>query len=183
MPPAREPERDEGCVEYKLRLDPSTPERVQKLATQLNYRLNEGGGEAFYELGVTDDGEPVGLTDEEAERSLQVMRRVCEIVGASYIVVRREKAKRGHVYELLVRRTVDTPPIQVSVVLLGNVDAGKSTLKGVLVYGQLDDGDGLAMSMVARYLHELKFRRSSSVTFHVLGFDEMGRSVNDELGA
>ncbi len=183
MPPAREPERDEGCVEYKLRLDPSTPERVQKLATQLNYRLNEGGGEAFYELGVTDDGEPVGLTDEEAERSLQVMEQVCEIVGASYIVVRKERAKRGHVYELLIRRTVDTPPIQVSVVLLGNVDAGKSTLKGVLVYGQLDDGDGLAMSMVARYLHELKFRRSSSVTFHVLGFDERGRSVNDELGA
>lgn len=176
-----EPEREEGHIEYKLRLDASTPERVQKLATQLNYRLNEGGGEAFYELGVTDDGEPVGLTEEEAEKSLRVMDQVCKIVGASYIVVRKEKAKRGHVYELLVRRTVDTPPVQVSVVLLGNVDAGKSTLKGVLISGQLDDGDGLAMSMVARYLHELKFRRSSSVTFHVLGFDEQGRSVNDEL--
>ena len=175
------PEREDGNQEYKLKLDPQSEERIAKLITQLNYRLNEGGGEAFYELGISDDGLPVGLTEDEARRTFEVMDRIVGSLGARYMVVRREKASRGYVYELLIRKTVDVPPIQISVALLGNVDAGKSTLKGVLVSGMLDDGDGLAMSQVARYLHELKYRRSSSVTYHILGFDDSGRPVNDEL--
>lgn len=147
----------------------------------MNYRLNEGGGEAFYELGLTDDGVPLGLTEEEASESLKVMEEVAERLGAKFIVVRRERASRGYVYELLIRRNPDLLPIQVSIALLGNVDAGKSTLKGVLISGTLDDGDGLAMSQVARYLHELKYRRSSSVSHHILGFDDSGDSVNDKL--
>ena len=174
-------ERDSGKFEYKLLLDAPSQERLDQLATQLNYRLNEGGGEAFYELGVSDEGEPVGLTEDEAKRSLSVMERMVEEVGASYMIVRKEKTKRGSVYELLVRRTVDSPPIQISVALLGNVDSGKSTVKGVLVTGTLDDGDGRAMSQVAKYLHELKFRRSSSVSIHVLGFDDLGWSINDSI--
>jgi elongation factor 1-alpha len=149
--------------------------------TQLNYRLNEGGGEAFYELGITDDGIPVGLTDEEASESLAIIEKITERLGAKFMIVRKEKASRGYVYELLIRRTLDVPPIQLSIALLGNVDAGKSTLKGVLISGSLDDGDGLAMSQVARYLHELKYRRSSSVSHHILGFDDAGASVNDTL--
>ncbi|HIE23353.1 MAG TPA: elongation factor 1-alpha [Candidatus Korarchaeota archaeon] len=174
-------EAEEGKIEYKLKLNAQTEERLQKLATQLVYRLGEGGGEAFYELGVSDEGEPLGLTEEEAKESLKIMEQITKTVGASFIIIRKERAKRGYVYELLVRKTVDSPPIQISVALLGNVDAGKSTLKGVLVYGTLDDGDGKAMSLVAKYLHELKFRRSSSVSVHVLGFNEMGESINDSL--
>ncbi len=154
---------------------------MERLVTQLNYRLNEGGGEAFYELGLTDDGVPLGLTEEEASESLRIMEEITGRLGAKFIIVRKERASRGHVYELLIRRTLDVPPIQVSVALLGNVDAGKSTLKGVLVSGSLDDGDGLAMSQVARYLHELKYRRSSSISYHILGFDDSGESVNDRL--
>ena len=178
-----EREKEEGNLEYKLKLDARSEERIERLVTQLNYRLNEGGGEAFYELGITDDGIPLGLTEEEAAESLKVIGRITEKLGAKFIVIRRERASRGYVYELLIRRTLDVPPIQVSVALLGNVDAGKSTLKGVLVSGTLDDGDGLAMSQVARYLHELKYRRSSSVSYHIIGFDDSGDSVNDKIKA
>jgi elongation factor 1-alpha len=164
-----------------LKLEAGSGDRIEKLVTQLNYRLNEGGGEAFYELGITDDGIPVGLTDEEASESLKVIEKITERLGAKFMVVRKERAPRGYVYELLIRRTLDVPPIQLSIALLGNVDAGKSTLKGVLISGSLDDGDGLAMSQVARYLHELKYRRSSSVSHHILGFDDTGAPVNDAL--
>lgn len=176
-----EKEREEGNVEYKLLMATNDEKRLQKLATQLNYRLNEGRGEAFYELGVSDEGETIGLTDEEVEECLKTLDRIVSIVGASYMITRVEKGRRGKVLEVLVRRTVDFPPVQVSVALLGNVDSGKSTLKGVLVSGRLDDGNGAAMSMVARYLHEIKFRRSSSVSIHLLGFDSRGNSINDSL--
>ncbi len=175
------PERDEGNVEYKLRLSPNDEERIEKLATQLNYRLKEGGGEAFYEIGISDNGEPVGISEMEAKKSFEVMDEIVKRIGATYMVIRKERVGKGYVYELLVRRTFDVPPVQVSVALLGNVDAGKSTLKGVLISGTLDDGDGLAMSKVVRYLHELKFRRSSSVSIHLLGFDSEGNAVNEEL--
>ncbi len=176
-----EPEKEEGNVEYKLKLSVADEERIEKLATQLKYRLKEGGGEAFYEIGISDAGEPVGITEKEARQTFAVMDEIVRRIGATYMIVRKERAGKGHVYELLVRRTVDVPPVQVSIALLGNVDAGKSTLKGVLVSGTLDDGDGLAMSKVVRYLHELKFRRSSSVSIHLLGFDGQGNTVNDDM--
>ncbi|MGQ9596565.1 MAG: GTP-binding protein [Thermoproteota archaeon] len=174
-------EKEEGNVEYKLLVATGDEKRLQQLATQLNYRLNEGRGEAFYELGVSDDGEVIGLTEEEVKESLEALNKITSTIGASYMVTRVEKGKRGKVLEILMRRTVDFPPVQVSVALLGNVDSGKSTLKGVLVSGKLDDGNGAAMSMVARYLHEIKLRRSSSVSIHLLGFDSNGRSINDTL--
>ncbi|MGQ9479045.1 MAG: GTP-binding protein [Thermoproteota archaeon] len=176
-----EREKEEGNVEYKLLVTVSDEKRLQQLATQLNYRLNEGRGEAFYELGVSDDGETVGLTDEEAEESLRALEKITRMIGASYMVTRVENGKKGKVLEVLIRRTLDFPPVQVSVAFLGNVDSGKSTLKGVLVSGRLDDGNGAAMSMVARYLHEIKFRRSSSVSIHLLGFDSKGNPVNDTI--
>lgn len=178
-----EKEKEEGNIEYKLLLNASDEKRLQQLATQLNYRLNEGRGEAFYEIGVSDEGEVVGLTDEEAEESLKALDMIAKTIGASCMITRVEKGRRGKVLEVLIRRTTDFPPVQVSVALLGNVDSGKSTLKGVLISGRLDDGNGAAMSMVARYLHEIKFRRSSSVSIHLLGFDSKGNSINDSLGS
>ncbi len=39
--------KEEGNVEYKLLVAASDEKRLQQLVTQLNYRLNEGRGEAF----------------------------------------------------------------------------------------------------------------------------------------
>ncbi len=172
-------EEEEGNIEYKLKFEDVSEDKLKKLVTQLIYRLEEGGGEAFYELGLMDDGTPIGLTDDEAKRALEVFDRIVKEAGATYKIIRKVRGQRGLIYELHVRRFKDIPPIEVSLTLLGNVDAGKSTLKGVLVANLLDDGDGLAMSQVARYLHEIKMGRSSSVSIHILGFDEDGKCVND----
>jgi len=174
-------ENDDGNVEYKLKLTSIDRDRVDELATQLNYRLNEGGGEAFYELGVTDEGELLGLEPPEAEVSFRNFDRVCKTINVSYSVIRSVDGKKGNVYELLVRRMTEALPISVSLVLVGNADAGKSTIKGTLVYGVLDDGNGLAMSKVVRYIHEIKMRRTSAVNTHILGFDIQGKDVNSTL--
>ncbi|MGQ9781175.1 MAG: GTP-binding protein [Nitrososphaeria archaeon] len=174
-------ENDEGNVEYKLKLTSIDSDRIDELATQLNYRLNEGGGEAFYELGVTDEGELLGLEPSEAEISFKNFDRVCKAINVFYSVIRCVEGKKGKVYELLVRRMAEALPISVSVVLVGNADAGKSTIKGTLVYGVLDDGNGLAMSKVVRYIHEIRMRRTSAVNTHILGFDLQGKDVNSAL--
>ncbi|MEM0076390.1 MAG: GTP-binding protein, partial [Thermoproteota archaeon] len=174
-------EIENGNIEYKLKVVINDSERLEELATQLNYRLNEGGGEAFYELGVSNEGELIGLSEEEAKITLTNFEKICKRVNASFIVVRETEGKKGKVYELLIRRTIDSPPVTTSVVLIGNADAGKSTIKGVLVYNTLDDGNGLAMSKVARYIHEIKMRRTSSVSAHILGFNMENVTINSTL--
>lgn len=58
---------------------------------------------------------------------------------------------------------------------IGNVDAGKSTLVGVLTTGRLDDGKGSARAYASRFKHEVLTGRTSSVSYRLLGF--VGDSV------
>ncbi|KAH8927430.1 hypothetical protein BT69DRAFT_1347317 [Atractiella rhizophila] len=83
------PEVDEtGHIEYKLKLVANTPERFQKLITQLKWRLAEGGGLALYEIGLLDSGTIVGLSREEMDASLDCLRRMADHLGAEVSVVR-----------------------------------------------------------------------------------------------
>jgi len=178
-----EKERPQGNIEYKLKLVEVKPERLEELASQLKYRLEEGMGEAIYEIGVTDDGEIVGLNLEEFEKTVETLKRASEKVGAKITVIRKTNGKMGVAAEVLIRRTKDAGgfPVWLYIPVLGNVDSGKSSLVSVLVSGQLDDGNGSAMAKIARYLHEIKSRRTSSISSHPLGFDEHGNVVNYRL--
>lgn len=62
--------------------------------------------------------------------------------------------------------------------MVGNVDAGKSTLLGVLTHGSLDDGRGTARLKLFRHKHEAETGRTSSVGNDILGFDSKGDVVN-----
>lgn len=64
------------------------------------------------------------------------------------------------------------------VAVVGNVDAGKSTLLGVLTHGELDNGRGTARQRLFRHKHEMESGRTSSVGNDILGFDSGGRVVN-----
>lgn len=58
---------------------------------------------------------------------------------------------------------------------MGNVDAGKSTLLGVLTHGELDNGRGFARQKLFRHKHEMESGRTSSVGNDILGFDQEGQ--------
>uniref|UniRef100_A0A915EXF3 Tr-type G domain-containing protein n=1 Tax=Echinococcus canadensis TaxID=519352 RepID=A0A915EXF3_9CEST len=64
------------------------------------------------------------------------------------------------------------------VAVVGNVDAGKSTMLGVLTHGELDNGRGLARQYLFRHKHEIESGRTSSVGNNILGFDADGKVVN-----
>ncbi|MEM4203546.1 MAG: hypothetical protein QXS54_05705, partial [Candidatus Methanomethylicaceae archaeon] len=128
-------ESEEGNVEYKLKIVQPTKDRLEELASQIRYRLAERGGEAFYILGVSDSGEPVGLSDEELEISLQNLRKAADLAGAKISIIREARGKNGRILELLLRRCRDQLPIQISVITAGQADHGKTTTVGVLVTG------------------------------------------------
>ncbi|MEM1669777.1 MAG: GTP-binding protein [Candidatus Methanomethylicaceae archaeon] len=171
-------EEEEGNIEYKLKVACSTNNRLEELASQIRYRLAEKGGEAFYLLGVSDSGEPIGLSDEELRISLENINKAANLAGAKVSIIREAKGKKGKIVELLLRRSRDQLPIQISVITVGQADHGKTTTVGVLVTGESDNGDGLIMGKIARYKHEVLMRRTSSVVERIMGFDEEGNVVN-----
>ncbi|CAD6888383.1 unnamed protein product [Tilletia controversa] len=67
--------------------------------------------------------------------------------------------------------------IESRVAVIGNVDAGKSTLLGVLTKGGLDDGRGRARVHCFRHKHEVESGRTSSVSMEICGFDAHGEPV------
>eukprot|EP00835_Amoeboradix_gromovi_P002325 NODE_130_length_18488_cov_0.389961.p2 type:complete len:412 gc:universal NODE_130_length_18488_cov_0.389961:9609-10844(+) len=65
----------------------------------------------------------------------------------------------------------------VRVAVIGNVDAGKSSILGVLTKGKLDDGRGKAREVLFKHKHELLTGRTSSVGMEIMGFDEYGAQI------
>lgn len=68
------PEIEKGNIEYKLKLIDPSPIRFEHLVTQLKWRLQEGLGEALYEIGVGDNGYLFGLTEEDLKKSMETLK-------------------------------------------------------------------------------------------------------------
>ena len=66
---------------------------------------------------------------------------------------------------------------QIRVALVGNVDAGKSTLVGTLIRGLLDDGNGSNRNLVAKHKHEIETGRTSSTVTHLMGMNIKGEAI------
>ncbi|KAJ8002395.1 hypothetical protein DPEC_G00179690 [Dallia pectoralis] len=184
-PPYLPPEAEEGNIEYKLKLVNPTQYRFEHLATQLKWRLQEGRGEAVYQIGVEDNGLLVGLSEGEMRASLKTLRRMAEKVGADITLLREREVDYDlernckKIAEVLVRKVPDDQQfLDLRVAVLGNVDSGKSTLLGVLTQGELDNGRGRARLNLFRHLHEIQTGRTSSISFEILGFTSKGEVVN-----
>ena len=68
-----EKEDDEGNIEYKLKLVKPSDDRLDHLTTQMKFRIGEGSGEAYYRIGVEDDGKAIGLNENEMYESLKTI--------------------------------------------------------------------------------------------------------------
>jgi len=65
-----------------------------------------------------------------------------------------------------------------NVAVIGNVDAGKSSLIGTLLSGKPDDGRGCNRRCIMNYIHELESGRTSSIGYQILGFRDNGSVFN-----
>lgn len=107
MPEAHRLEREVevGCVEYKQQLVNPDEKRLQRLITQMNFRLDEGSGAALYVIGVADDGCLTGLDAKAMDASLETLGRMAAALGATWRVQQRRTVHAGlGVAEVLVHR-------------------------------------------------------------------------------
>ncbi|XP_036409058.1 GTP-binding protein 1 isoform X1 [Megalops cyprinoides] len=163
----------------KLALVSPNGEQYDSLLRQLRERMEEGCGETIYVVGVGSDGGDYGLNEGDMEASVATLRSMSEQLEADLILLRERTEAGGRVRDYLIRRRVgETDFLEVRVAVVGNVDAGKSTLLGVLTHGELDNGRGFARQKLFRHKHEMESGRTSSVGNDILGFDQEGQVVN-----
>ena len=74
-----------------------------------------------------------------------------------------------------VEETLSSRNVRVAVV--GNVDAGKSTLIGTLTTSYLDDGRGSSRTAILKHRHEIESGRTSTSSSHLLGFRRSGEPI------
>ena len=119
------------------------------------------------------------MNEDEFKVVVSVVSKAAQSLGADTVLLRSRKSPEGLSAEYLIRRKAEINDFQeVRVAVVGNVDAGKSTLLGVLTHGELDNGRGLARQKLFRHKHEIESGRTSSIGNDILGFDSKGNVVN-----
>lgn len=147
----------------------------------MKFRVREGLGEAYYRIGVEDNGRPYGL---EQEEMLESLRTICLLAGRlrlDVMVFRVTEGLKGLVMELVIRqRQRQGVKLEIRILLLGESGSGKSTLLGVLKSGEKDNGKGSARGKVHTHKHEIISGTTQSRSHHVIGFDAEGRLYNQK---
>jgi len=82
------PEDDSGNIEYKYKLCDLTMYKIEKRTTQMRFRLYEGRGVAYYEIGVHDNGELIGIDMSECCHSILALFHMSKTLGAKLIVTK-----------------------------------------------------------------------------------------------
>ncbi len=145
-------------------------DRKQRLASQMKYRMERGDGEAIYFIGVDDDGNLIGLDEENFEESLFVLKNIAEETGSSILKVEKYSADNGQVAKVLIgKRNLDKKD-HMLVGVAGHVDHGKSTLVGTLTTGNLDNGSGRTRIFLDLQKHEIERGLSADLSFAIYGF-------------
>ncbi|KAJ3337170.1 hypothetical protein HDU93_001501 [Gonapodya sp. JEL0774] len=101
--------------------------------------------------------------------------------GAAPVVEHHGAIEASHSHILIRQRPGNIEKmLEIRVAVVGNVDAGKSTLLGVLTKDVLDDGRGRARVNLFRHKHEIESGRTSSIGLEILGFDSKGKVLRSE---
>jgi energy-coupling factor transporter ATP-binding protein EcfA2 len=148
----------------------------------VNWRLNEGNGAAVYQLGVQDDGVPIGISEEDLDESINNLRYMADVIGCTMSVKNKFHGRDDGMYtaEVVLQRkerdSVDVVLLPIAVA--GHEACGKSTLIGVLSSGVVDNAKGLARTMVLRHNHELQSGQTSCIVDHNLYYSADGKILN-----
>lgn len=174
----------------------NTEDSTQALAGIIQTRIDEGHGETIFDLGLEDGGDSMGFDLEQWNTALQRLREAAGMLPAHDRILlthnvggpEESKVKNDRIQgtwgKVLLRQPAESVEelAELRVAVVGNVDAGKSTMLGVLVKGNLDDGRGKARVNLFRHKHEIESGRTSSVGLEIMGFDSHGEIVGSSQG-
>ncbi|KAI9468405.1 P-loop containing nucleoside triphosphate hydrolase protein [Coemansia mojavensis] len=174
----------------KQRLLQPDDQDVRFLADMLAKRLDESHGEMIFTTSDKENGALMDLSDKDVKRITETLALAAADAQANAFYAREIAAAPASNTNPAVKSTLNSNAVrftsylirrrpqrieemmEVRVAVAGNVDAGKSTMLGVLTQGGLDDGRGKARVALFRHKHEIDSGRTSSVGMEILGFDK-----------
>ncbi|KAK6594948.1 elongation factor Tu GTP binding domain-containing protein [Botrytis cinerea] len=182
-------------VRIKELLLSADEDQLALLKNVLELRLEEGHGETIFEIGFENNGDAMGFNKKEWDVALKRLQEAagklnsdCQLlltngVGGEVEGETGESKEKDCTGKVLVRQHPASVEevIETRIAVVGNVDAGKSTMLGVLVKGGLDDGRGKARVNLFRHKHEIESGRTSSVGMEIMGFDTLGKVVASDV--
>lgn len=171
-------------IEFKRQLTPTdlyNERRKQKLVAQLRYITAEDEG--IFLVGIEDlHGESWavhGLTQNEITTAEKALGDLCR--EASLEIAEKEifRTKQGLVEKFVLVRKAMLAETQetIGINIAGRVNAGKSTLIGVLTSGDLDDGKGRARAPLLKHPQELEGGQTTDLHVTFLGFNEKNQAI------
>lgn len=187
-------DKDPRVPLHKLLLD-EDDESLQRLVDDIASRLEDGHGETLFDLGFEHNGDSMHLDKADWDKAWARLRAAAASASASCQLLLtknvggdvdsqlapndKDKDCSGKV---LIRQNPATVEkvIETRIAVVGNVDAGKSSMLGVLVKGDLDDGRGKARVNLFRHKHEIETGRTSSVGMEIMGFDAHGQVITSD---
>lgn len=127
--PDLEAEDDAGNTEYKFKMCDLTMYKVKKRTTQMAFRLTEGKGEAFYEIGVHDNGELIGIEYEEVVYTMVALFHMASMLEAELEVMKVRLGWEGYNVQLRVTKAQpDAIEPEVDAFIMGLNLLGKSRI-------------------------------------------------------
>lgn len=159
-------EDDNGNIEYKRALLNVNNIRLNELASQMKYRLNEDESKiAIYYLGVNDDGTPYELTSEQKEETLNTFNKLLEINNAEIINFEILISEHNiNYFKITIKvKTIIYP--ETKVILLGNSETGKTTFLSNILLSKID-GKQKARIYLMNHKHEIQTGKTSSINYH-----------------
>lgn len=168
---------------------------LQSLVDMITLRIDEGHGETLFDIGFEHNGDSMHLDRAEWDKAWSRLQEASKGVNADCQLLLtknvggevetqaagsdKEKDCSGKVLIRQKPATVENV-IETRIAVVGNVDAGKSSMLGVLVKGDLDDGRGKARVNLFRHKHEIETGRTSSVGMEIMGFDTHGQVIRSD---
>ncbi|KAL4472863.1 hypothetical protein ABPG72_020597 [Tetrahymena utriculariae] len=130
------PEDDKhGNIEYKLKLIKTEERRLQELECQMLRRLDEGVDECYYWIGVEDNGNTLGLIEEEFFLSLKVLSHVANKNECYFQLDRVYNGERGRIgFVKIKQRPRSVIRADIRIQLMGQTGSGKTTLIKTMYY-------------------------------------------------
>lgn len=164
------PESEEDNIEYKRLLSYTSIDnlRIDSLVTQMRWRVKEGSGQAYYYLGVNDNGTIYGLDSSESKETLQVFKQIVKLAQVDIVSISKLTSGEKIYFKAIIKEKCSIRP-EIRVIVIGPENSGKTTFVSGLVHAQPDNGQGYLRNMLLTHKHELYSGKSNSLTIKTIG--------------
>jgi hypothetical protein len=85
-----EKECDMGNIEYKRFIKFTSEKKKSSLISQLKFRLKEGNGICFYNIGVEDNGDIYNISDDNYNETILNLKFMCDQINAEILLIEKK---------------------------------------------------------------------------------------------